>query len=74
MFCPKCGKINPDSEEVCSGCGAVLHEASENSLPTKSNKNKAIITAIVILIVIIAVVLFLNACDPGNMANDNMTF
>ncbi len=26
MFCPKCGKMNPDDREKCSGCGAVLHE------------------------------------------------
>ncbi len=26
MFCPKCGKMNPDDREFCSGCNAVLHE------------------------------------------------
>ncbi len=35
MFCPKCGKMNPDERENCSGCGAVLHEPK----PETAKKN-----------------------------------
>lgn len=26
MFCPKCGRINPDDGDACKGCSAPLHE------------------------------------------------
>lgn len=39
MFCPKCGKMNPDDREKCSGCGAVLHE--ETAPVKKKKKNPA---------------------------------
>ena len=37
MFCPKCGKINPDTEKLCSGCGAELRE-EQVIAPKKSKK------------------------------------
>ena len=40
MFCPKCGRMNPDEEEFCKGCGAVLHDPEEESAKLKK-KNHA---------------------------------
>ncbi len=42
MFCPKCGKMNPDDRENCSGCGAVLHEPKEEAPRKKSAAGKII--------------------------------
>lgn len=52
MFCPKCGKMNPDDREFCSGCNAVLHEPQEE----KSKKKKGIGGKIIAIIVAAAVV------------------
>lgn len=46
MFCPKCGKMNPDDREKCSGCGAVLHEPKAEA-PKKKNGAIGKIVAIV---------------------------
>ena len=42
MFCPKCGKMNPDDKELCSGCGAVLHESGPEKPKKKSPVGKII--------------------------------
>ena len=42
MFCPKCGKMNPDDGELCSGCGATLHESEPNKPKKKSSTGKII--------------------------------
>lgn len=74
MFCPKCGKINPDTDELCSGCGAKLHEEQMVS-PEKSRKGlKIAATLAVVLIVVIITVLVLNGCDPGTIADDKISF
>jgi hypothetical protein len=31
MFCPKCGKENPDNAKLCSSCGSVLTSLSINT-------------------------------------------
>ncbi len=42
LFCPKCGKMNPDDRENCSGCGAVLHESKEQAPRKKTAVGKII--------------------------------
>lgn len=46
MFCPKCGKMNPDDREKCSGCGAVLHEPKIEA-PKKKKGAKGKIAALI---------------------------
>ncbi len=46
MFCPKCGKMNPDDREKCSGCGAVLHEPKAEAPKKKSGAPIKIIALI----------------------------
>ena len=46
MFCPKCGKINPDDGELCSGCGAVLHEPKPETPAKKKGRAGKIIALI----------------------------
>ncbi len=61
MFCPKCGKINPDTEELCSGCGAKLRE-EQTVPPEKSRKGlKIAVTVAVVLIAVLVAVLVLNS-------------
>lgn len=77
MFCPKCGKINPDNEERCSGCNAVLHEETAPA-PTKSSKKtlKVVITAIVLVVIAIAILFFFCSCGHYEMPdiNDRITY
>lgn len=74
MFCPKCGKINPDNNDLCSNCGAVLHEGREDA-PMKKNGNlKAVLTILLVIAVIAAAIVLLNGCDPGNIMQDSITF
>ena len=74
MFCPKCGKINPDNGETCSGCGAVLHEAVEVT-PKKKNHTvlKIVIAAVVIAAVVTAIVL-LTGCSSSEIPKETMNF
>lgn len=51
MFCPKCGKMNPDDREFCSGCNAVLHEPEEE----KPKKKKSIAGKIIALVAAAAI-------------------
>ncbi len=51
MFCPKCGKMNPDDREKCSGCGAVLHEEE----PRNAKKKKSPVGKIIAIIAALAV-------------------
>ncbi|MCH5188204.1 MAG: hypothetical protein J1F63_07345 [Oscillospiraceae bacterium] len=53
MFCPKCGKMNPDDRELCSGCNAVLHEPK----PEAPKKKKSAAGKIIALIAAAAVVI-----------------
>lgn len=75
MFCPKCGKINPDENKECSGCGAVLKE--ENEVPAAKKKGKAlkiIVTALIVIAVICIVLLLLNGCGSVLPPEEKMTF
>lgn len=64
MFCPKCGRINPDEEELCKGCGAQLHEETEKPLKKSKKGLKGIIIAFaVILIIAILAALFVTSCE-----------
>lgn len=67
MFCPKCGKINPDNNTQCSGCGTPLGEA----VVAPSKKGKAWKIAVVSVIIVVALaVLFLSGCSApeGDMS------
>ena len=55
MFCPKCGRINPDEEEFCKGCGALLHEEKEEA-PKKSNFPKKILVGAIVLLIAVALI------------------
>ena len=63
MFCPKCGNINPDNGEVCTGCNAVLHEKNEEEAKPKKRFSKII--GILIAAVLIAAVCFLTVSLTG---------
>ncbi len=75
MFCPKCGKINPDDAEKCSGCEALLKEEQPVVPAKKSCALKWIVTVLVILVIIAVIVLFMNGCSGGGeLPKENMTF
>ena len=58
MFCPKCGRINPDEEELCKGCGAKLHEETEKPLKKSKKSLKGIIIAFVVILIVAVIVAF----------------
>ena len=63
MFCPKCSKMNPDTELVCSGCGADLK--TETTPAKKEKKGKAvkiIVSLLAVAVVVCIAVLLLNGC------------
>lgn len=74
MFCPKCGKINPDNCERCSGCGADLHQEVVKA-PEKKNHTvlKIVIVAVVVAAIVIAVVL-LTGCSSSEIPKETMNF
>ena len=73
MFCPKCGKINPDSEKVCSGCGAELRE--EVASPVKKKKgSKLWLVIVALLIIAVVAVLLLSGCSTGEIPKEQMSF
>ncbi|MBQ3022701.1 MAG: hypothetical protein IJD91_05220 [Clostridia bacterium] len=75
MFCPKCGKINPDSSEICSGCSAQLHtENEEKNSPKKGKWLKGAAIVIAVLIVVTIVVLLLSGCGGAKLPEEHMTF
>ena len=51
MFCPKCGKMNSDDREKCSGCGAALHEPK----PEPAKKKSGVVGKIIALVAALAV-------------------
>lgn len=59
MFCPKCGKINPDNEEKCSGCGELLHAETESISPVKKRNGLKIALAIIAVLIIICILVFI---------------
>ncbi len=75
MFCPKCGKINPDSGEKCSGCGAVLHEEVEVTPKKKNHKVlKIVIAAVVVIAVVVAIVLLTGCSGEIPDINERITY
>ena len=72
MFCPKCGKINPDNESLCSGCGATLQEEAAPKKTSGGKKRlKIALTFAVVAIIIVAAVMFLNGCSKPT---ENISF
>ena len=73
MFCPKCGKINPDNEEKCSGCGALLREETAVAVPTKKGKGLKIAVAVIAIVVIVCILVFLlNGCGTAALPEDRI--
>lgn len=68
MFCPKCGKINPDNNIECSGCGTPLGEKVAKKTQKKGKVWK--IMAVLAIVVIALVVLILSGCSApdGDMS------
>lgn len=67
MFCPKCGRMNPDEEEFCKGCGAVLHEEKNEPERKKSGGKLAAAIVICAAAAVGAVVFALTSCDAFGM-------
>lgn len=69
MFCPKCGKMNPDDREKCSGCGAVLHEAGAPT-PKKKKSPAGKIIAIIAALAVAAggTAVAVTSCDRAEAA------
>ena len=75
MFCPKCGKINPDDAQLCSGCGASLQDEGKAKLPEKKKSRFKLVLAVLALLIIACVVVFLlNGCTVMEMPPEKMTF
>lgn len=70
MFCQKCGKINPDNAEKCTGCGALLEKKEVLAVSKKSKIWKTIALALLIVLVICIVVFFLSGCGGANVRPD----
>ena len=68
MFCPKCGKMNPDDREKCSGCGAVLHEEGAPAPKKKKNNAMAKIIAVIAALAVVAggTAVAVTSCDGQN--------
>lgn len=74
MFCPKCGKINPDDAQNCSGCDALLKEEVVVAVKKTSGVLKWVITALVILVIIAVIVFLMSGCSGGELPKENLTF
>lgn len=75
MFCPKCGKINPDNAEKCSGCDAVLKEETAIVPEKKSGKAlKTTIAVVLVILIIIALVLLFCSCGSQEPPKELMTY
>lgn len=71
MFCPKCGKINPDNEEFCSGCNAPLHESEQEKPACKKGKTiKIILAAVLVVVVAVVMVVSFGGCAKRPIAPD----
>ena len=69
MFCPKCGKMNPDERENCSGCGAVLHEPKTKAPKKKKGVAGKIIAIIAALAVAAGGTVFaVSSCEKADAA------
>lgn len=75
MFCPKCGKINPDDAQICSGCKAALQEENAVKAPEKKkNKIKFFWVGLALLIIICVIVFLLSGCAGTELPPEKMTF
>ena len=74
MFCPKCGKINPDNSELCSGCSAVLHTEEEKTTPKKKKWLKTALVVIAVVIAAAIVIMLLAGCNKAGIPEESMTF
>ncbi len=75
MFCQKCGKINPDNEEKCSGCGATLEKAQAPAAPKKRKVWKILLAAVLLVIAVLVVVFLFSGCGAGNVnPNEKVLF
>ena len=75
MFCPKCGKINPDNSEICSGCSAVLKTENEvKTAPKKKSWLKAALVVIGVLVVAAIIIMLLAGCNKAGIPEESMTF
>ena len=71
MFCPKCGKINPDDGVLCNGCNAQLHE-EKGKEPKK--RFGTILTAIIVAIAIAVscfIIVSVSGCTDSNPDGDD---
>ena len=55
MYCPKCGKENPDDAKVCQSCSASLEETSESKQPVTVGISRLSIIALVMAVLSILV-------------------
>ena len=75
MFCPKCGKINPDNKEICSGCKAPLAQAKTEEKNKKRWKVLKIVLLVVAALVIACIIIFLlSGCGVTKLPKEKMTF
>ena len=67
MFCPKCGRINPDDNELCAGCGSPLHEEKEetNKKNSRGTRKKVVAAAIVLAAVLAVLALGITSCEAA---------
>lgn len=66
MFCPKCGKINPDDGKICTGCGAELEENKVVEKKAKKGFGKVIgiLIAVVLIVAVCLLTINLAGCAP----------
>lgn len=75
MFCPKCGKINPDDSQICSGCNAELSQEKTDTSKSKKGKIlKTVIWLLAIAALICIVILIFNGCGRMQLPEEKMTF
>lgn len=76
MFCPECGRMNPDEEVLCKGCGAQLHqENEENNKKRKSGVGIKIASGIIALLIAAGIVAFSTAsCEKDTSLTVPQTY
>ena len=70
MFCQKCGKINPDNQEKCSGCGAILEKTQVLQAPKKRKMWKIVLAALLLIIAVLVVVFLFSGCGGADVRPD----
>lgn len=74
MFCPKCGKINPDDAVLCSGCHSPLQEEKEVPAKKQINWGKIILVAVIVVVAAVVVAMTLSGCGGGTLPEETMAF